>query len=166
MASREDRLARREARRVRGIARRARVAARRARVAARRDADAAARAVPAGQRRIEYLAPEVGAPPGKVEAVHFSKSTNLDYMEVRPVESSWVGYIMLVRFRTTGLDHLAVRFLDGYTCWYPHTSVTDYLAMKGAPSKGKYVWAHLYGTGKRQFTAAARVDLAAMGLPV
>ena len=158
--NREERIARLQARLARIAARRAKRAERRERVAARKAEREA------GFRRIEYVAPEVGAPREKVAAVHFSKNLNLAYLEVRPVESSWCQYIMLVRFLTTGLDHLAVRFLDGYTCWYPHTTVSDYFAMKSAPSKGKYVWSHLYGTGKRAFTAAAAVDLAEMGLPV
>ena len=117
-----------------------------------------------GLRRMEYVTTAAEAPPKEVELTHFGKNVGgIIYLETRKVESSWVDYIHLVRIVDTGLDHLTVTFLDGYTCIYTSTNVTDYFAMKSAPSKGKYVWAHLYGQGRRVISVATKTHIA--GLP-
>jgi hypothetical protein len=133
-------------------ARRLRVQARRERVQARREARAARRA--AGLREIRHVAPEVGAPPEKVEATKFGVATNIAFIHIVAVESSWVSHVMLILDRTTGERKLAVRFLDGYACYYPASSEADYNAMLAAPSKGKHIWAHWYGMGKRRIQVA------------
>lgn len=54
------------------------------------------------------------------------------------VKSSWVRS---VRFENR---RLSVRFRDGAVCHYDNIGITTYLAMLESPSKGTFVWEHLY----------------------
>ena len=155
-----ERELRRVQRTARIAARRLRVQARRERVQARREAMAADRPPPPALRRIEHLATEIGTPPRQVEATRFGKATNIDYLRINEVESSWVSHVMLILDKTTGVRRLAVRFLDGYACYYSASTEADYHAMMAAPSMGKHIWAHWYGMGKRKITAATTGRLA------
>ncbi len=157
-----DREVRRVARAARIAARRVRTQARRERVQARREARAAGRPLPPGLRQQEYLATEIGTPREQV-ALTFPGGRgpeNIQFQKINAVESSWVSHVMLIADGTTGQTFLGVRFLDGYACVYLPSSQADYNAMMAAPSKGKHVWAHWYGIGKRKITAETNRRLA------
>lgn len=157
-----EREQRRAERRARIAARRLRVQARRERVQARREAAAAGAPLPPSLRRVEYLATEVGTPRKQV-ALTFPGGRgpeNIQYLQINPVESSWVSHVMLIADGTTGQTFLGVRFLDGYACVYLPSSQADYQAMMAAPSKGKHIWSHWYGVGKRKITAETNRRLA------
>lgn len=159
-----DREQRRTERRARIAARRLRVQARRERVQSRREAMAAKReamALPPGLRRVEHIATEVGTPPRQVALTRpGTQRLNIAYLQVSKVQSSWVEYVILVDDQTTGQRRLGVRFLDEYACMYLASSEADYHAMLAAPSKGKHIWSHWYGMGRRVFTDDFRRYLA------
>jgi hypothetical protein len=166
MASREERERRRAERAARIAARRQRAQARRERVQARREAAAARRAeagslAARGLRKVEHIATDIGVPPKQVASTLFGDPINLEFVRINAVESSWVSHVMLLVDQTTGRRVLGVRFLDGYACWYSASSEADYHAMMAAPSKGKHIWSHWYGMGKRKITAATGRQLRA-----
>ena len=157
-----DREERRAQRTARIAARRLRVQARRERVQARREAMAAGRPPPPRLRQRDYLATEIGAPREQV-ALTFPGGRgpeNITYLQINTVESSWVSHVMLIGDQTTSQTWLGVRFLDGYACIYLPSSERDYRAMMAAPSKGKHIWSHWYGIGKRKITAETNRRLA------
>jgi len=151
---RAERKARIAARRLRVQGRRERVQARREAAAARREGVAPARPLPPGLREVTRVATEIGTPPKEVASTLFGKPLNLVFLRINAIESSWVSHVMLILDETTGVRRLGVRFLDGYACWYSESTEADYFAMLASPSKGRYIWNHWYGAGKRRITAA------------
>jgi hypothetical protein len=114
-----------------------------------------------GLREVRHVATEIGTPPSQVALTRpGTQRLNIAYLKVTKVQSSWVEYVILVEDQTTGERRLGVRFLDGYACMYLASSEADYHVMLAAPSKGKHIWSHWYGMGRRVFTDDFRRYLA------